>query len=391
VATLPIAAVTLFLASAIASVVLAHANDAPGRASIGLLVATGIFTVVGAIVVARRPGNVIGWLFIAIGLFWALGSLGVEYSIYGAVTEPGAVPAPWLGAWFGEWNWVVFWYSTLVITPLLFPNGRSLSPPWRLTLQVIVAIAGIIVVLAMFDRSLELEGTGRTISNPIGTAFGSDPDDEGSFTSYLLPAMFASGATGLTALVLRFRRSRGEEKLQMKWLTFGSCVALTSFVGGIVWDAASGNSAPDITFALGVAAIPLGAGIGILRYRLYDIDVIVNRALVYAALTAILAGSYLLLVFGLQRVLPLSGDSDIAVAASTLAVAGLFRPVRTRVQRFIDHRFYRARYDAAQTLSGLHARLRDEVSVDAVRGEALGIVATTVKPVHASIWLREAM
>lgn len=381
-------ALALFLGSAMGSLVLAAANDAAGRASVPLLVATGIFTLVGTVVVGRRPNNVIGWLFIAIGLLWSLGTFGVEYSVYGYVTRPGAVPAPWLGAWFAEWNWMVFWYATLVVTPILFPTGRTLGPRWGRSLKVVLAVMLSIVVLAIFDERLELEGTGRSVASPLGASFGSDPDDEGSLTSYLLPVMFISAAVGLAAVVARFRRSRGDERLQIKWLSFGSCVALASFVGGIIWDASTGNTAPEIVFALGVAAIPLGAGVGILRYRLYDIDVIINRTLVYAALTATLLLAYLIIVVGLSRILdPVTQDSDIAVAASTLVVAALFRPMRTKIQSFIDRRFYRSKYDAARALADFGTRLRDEVDAEAVRDNVLGVVAHTLQPAHQSLWL----
>jgi hypothetical protein len=176
----------------------------------------------------------------------------------------------------------------------------------------------------------------------------------------------------------------------MKWLTFGSCVAVASFIAAVVWDGITGYQAPSIVFAVGVAAVPIGAGVAILRYRLYDIDVFINRALVYGSLTAVLAACYLAIIFGLQSVLRLGGDSDVAVAASTLAVAGLFRPVRSGLQRFIDRRFYRSRYDAERTLTRFSARLRDQVDVDNVRSEALDVVAVTVQPARAWIWLKEA-
>lgn len=175
----------------------------------------------------------------------------------------------------------------------------------------------------------------------------------------------------------------------MKWLVFGSCIALTSFIGGIIWDAATGNNAPELTFAIGVAAVPLGAGVGILRYRLYDIDVVINRTLVYGALTAWLLVSYLVIVVALSRVLdPVTNDSDLAVAASTLAVAALFRPLRSRIQRFIDRRFYRSRYDAVRALSDFGARLRNEVDIDVARLDVLDVVTETVQPRHVSLWLR---
>lgn len=217
-------------------------------------------------------------------------------------------------------------------------------------------------------------------------------------TALLEPSM--GPANGLFVVVVvasvisllgRALQSHGDMREQFKWFGFAAAIL---FVFAFPINAAVTTWAPsrwhDLPFVIGLAGLPLATGVAILRYRLYEIDVIINRALVYATLTAILAGAYLLIVFGLQQVLPLGTDSDIAVAASTLAVAALFRPLRGQVQGFIDRRFYRSHYDAAETLARFGARLRDQVDVDHVRVDALDVVATTVQPSHASIWLVEA-
>ena len=200
-------------------------------------------------------------------------------------------------------------------------------------------------------------------------------------------------------MLVRFRRSRGEERLQLKWFVLTIVLVLTfvaaAGIAAEVAPAASGaNPVEEVCFylaLLGVAALPVASAAAILKYRLYDIDLVINRALVYGALTASLAGAYLGSVLLLQLALsPLTDESDLAVAGSTLAVAALFRPARGRIQALVDRRFYRRRYDAARTLESFGGRLRDEVDLDALGADLRAAVAETVQPAHISLWLRSS-
>lgn len=203
------------------------------------------------------------------------------------------------------------------------------------------------------------------------------------------------GFCAIVSLFIRMRRAAGPERQQVKWFVYAVAVfpvlLLAAMAADMILDAQvrRGDHLVDfLLIMLGAILIPVAMGISILKYRLYDIDLVVNRTLVYGTLTALLAAAYFALIVLLQRVLPLDGDSDIAVAASTLAVAGLFQPLRSRVQAFIDHRFYRRKYDAAATLQDFTGRLRDQVDLPSLSDDLLWVVGRTIQPAHASLWLR---
>jgi hypothetical protein len=202
-------------------------------------------------------------------------------------------------------------------------------------------------------------------------------------------ALFAGILLGAAALVARFRRARGDERQQLKWFaSAGALFALACLVALTPWFGSS-DTTGQLLILLAFAAIPIAAGVAILKYRLYDIDLVIRRTLVYGGLTALLAGAYLAGVLLLQLALsPLTERSDLAIAGSTLAVAALFRPARARVQAAVDRRFYRRRYDAERTLESFGARLRDEVDLEALGGELRAVVSETMQPVHISLWLR---
>jgi hypothetical protein len=322
----------------------------------------------GAFVAARHPANPIGWIFCGLG---AWGGVVETWQAF-AYRE---LPTAELGAWVTGWSWVVD-MSAYVVVFLLFPSGRLLSRRWRLVLWVLAAA----LVLGVPGQAL----------NP------DNPDNPLKVDSVVLEVMFGVGmlllmtsfVAAVVSIVLRYRAAVGVERQQLKQLVFAGSLALPIMALAVPL---FGYDSLAVRVALAVAflSLPVAAGIAILRYRLYDIDVVINRALVYGALTATLAGSYLGAVLLLQLALsPVTESSSLAIAASTLAVAALFRPVRKRIQSLVDRRFFRTRYDAALTLERFGAHLRDEVDLETLGDDLRAVVAETMQPAHVTLWLR---
>jgi hypothetical protein len=361
-----------------------------------LNVSLGAFAVVGALLLAKRPANPIGWIMAAIAFMLSVCLPGGYYATYVMVTrgQPDAL------AVFGAWIFNCFWFLLLALTfvylPLLFPDGRLLSRRWLPVAVVAGAMPLTVVVLrALMDTIPVNEAPGHRIDNPIGI--------EGLGSAESLPvygvmnALFFVGFSGVVAsVVMRFRRSRGVERQQMKWFTSAIVVLLGgSLVLGAVSEATGVRWLEDAGFVfsmVGLASLPATVGIAILRHRLYDIDLIINRALVYGPLTAMLAFVYLGGVVSLQYAFrALTGQEEqpqLAVVVSTLVIAALFNPLRRRIQSFIDRRFYRRKYDAAKTLEAFSAKLRDETDLDALSDDLVGVVKETMQPAHVSLWLR---
>ncbi|MBA2464422.1 MAG: hypothetical protein H0V42_05530, partial [Nocardioidaceae bacterium] len=331
-------------------------GGAVGEVAFGLVVMT--FPAVGILVVRRQPSNRIGWLLLGIGLVWGLTLLADNYATYGLVVNPGSLPGPAIVAALNEASWVpgLGLMGTFLI--LLYPDGHLPSPHWR-PVAWLSAITIVLLTIAvdLLPGRLE-ESPVPTMQNPIAWGAAEPVLNGLMFVLFpLFPLCIVACAVGL---VRRFRRSRGVERLQLKWLaTAGAVVALLYLLAitssmlddfrllpGLVTDSIVFlASASTMSFVL----LPCAIGIAVLRYGLYEIDVVINRALVYAGLTALLAGVYLGSVLLFQLVLePITQESDLAVAGSTLAVAGLFGPARRRIQRIVDRRFYRSRYDAVQ-------------------------------------------
>ncbi|HJR44050.1 MAG TPA: hypothetical protein VJ927_00435 [Actinomycetota bacterium] len=353
-----------------------------------------LFMLVGAWILFAHPTNRIGWLFSITGLLSTTGQLAHSYSVYELV-HSGSDPSPLIvtAAWYAEWYWMPWLFLFLSGAALLFPTGKPLSRRWGYVAWAIAFFAMLLTVLTALDPVLNVDSIDREaiplmeLSNPVGISPLGDPDDA-PLVLLFLPVLFLSAIASATSLVLRFKRSRGDERQQMKWFVYGAVVMIGGFIlfGGLD---GFGYDVPDALEGALQTALPVTAAIAILRYRLYDIDVLVNRTLVYTGLSAILAGAYLGTVVLLQSVLaPFTADSDVAVAGSTLGVAALFRPVRGWVQSFIDRRFYRHKYDAAETLEEFATSLRDEVDLDSLTRELVGVVTTTMQPAHASLWLR---
>jgi hypothetical protein len=335
--------VALFAVSMVATLALAVANGNNGglrepAGSLVLLLGFSAFKVVGALIVAHRPSNAIGWIFTAIGLLAATALPAGEYVTYAYWTRSGSLPAAILVAWamLGG-TWYLTMALALVFTPLLFPTGHLLSPRWRPVAWLAGAATAAFTVLATLQPNLA-RAPGRVIANPIGAAAVGNLE-ESRVGVVLLSLMGVLMLAGFGALVVRFRRSRGDERQQLKWITYA---------GGLLPLAVLAYLLPEVVgtvvFAVPLVFLPVAIGIAILRYRLYDIDRLINRTLVYGLLTAMLAGIYAGAVLVLGQVFGgVGGDPPSwVVAGATLTVAALFQPARRRIQAVVDRRFNRA-------------------------------------------------
>jgi hypothetical protein len=341
------------------------------------------FPTVGAIIASRRPGNAVGWIFCAIGLCGGASIFFAQYGIYTLVTNPGSLPAGVFATWIATWIWLPSVTLTITFLLLLFPHGRLLSPRWRPVAWLAAAgtIAGAaLLALAPWD----LLEPGVPARNPFGIEGLRDVGMAVPTPIFLIgiPTMLLS----VVSLVLRFRRSQDEERQQLKWFVYASVL----IVGALFVPLLVPGAASSVLQLLVMPSLPAAAGVAILKYRLYEIDTIINRTLVYGTLTATLVATYFGSVVLLQRAFhALTGqESQLAVVVSTLAIAALFQPFRRRIQGFIDRRFYRRKYDAARVLAAFNARLRDEVDLNALSSDLIKVVKDTMQPAHVSLWLR---
>jgi hypothetical protein len=341
---------------------------------------------VGTIIVSRRPENPIGWILCAIGLLWASNSFFGLYAIRTLVTYPGSLPAGEVAAWFATWE-VYPAFGLLAYLFFLFPNGRPLSYRWRPLLW----INGLVIVVSTIVWALTpgpiggLEG----VRNPLGIEeLGGGLEFTGELLFYVGDMIVL---VSVLSVFFRLRHASGTTRQQIKWLAYAAALLGIVVMVSLVGDLLFGGFGWWIFLAVIVAflGLPLSIGVAVLRYRLYDIDVIINRTLVYGSLTAMLVLIYFGSVVGLQYLLrSLTGqESQLAIVVSTLLIAALFNPLRQRVQNFIDHRFYRRKYDAAKTLEAFSAKLRDETDIDILNAELLSTVRETMQPEHVSLWL----
>jgi hypothetical protein len=350
-----------------------------------LLLAFAAFMVVGAVIVAHRPGNAVGWIFSAIGLLTATGILATEYAAYATRTRPGLSPGVVLAAWYTSWWWYPTLVLVLVFTPLVFPTGRLLSARWRPVAVVAAAVTAAVITLSALQPTLQNED--HPVDNPIGLAGVPDPE-EGVLGAVGFGLLVLCAAAAVISLVLRFRRARGVERQQLKWFTYAATLmilflVLTDYLlppSGVV----------EVLYGLVVALVPVAAGGAILRYRLYDIDLLINRTLVYGLLTAILGLVYAGVVLILGQVFGgvTEDPPSWTVAGATLTVAALFQPARRRIQAVVDRRFNRRKYDAAKTIQAFSTRLRDEIDLDTLSIELLAVVDQTMESTRVSLWLR---
>jgi hypothetical protein len=342
-----------------------------------------VYALVGAFVAARRPRNPVGWLIGAGALLWTLAVLSSGLYWHMAFGRPDPPAAAEFVAWFGTWSFLPAFTFLLCLVPLLFPTGAPPGPRWRAVVRAGIVAGG----LATLSNGLA-PGPLETADYPwVDNPLGIEGLGLGTLADVSFVVLAGAVLAALASLVVRFRRARGIERLQLRWVAAAGCLLVLGAVGGGAVSGWVGEGAGWLGILLGLLAVAVGVAIAMLRYRLYDIDVVINRTLVYGALTATLAGAYIGSVLLLQ--LMLSPGSDLAIAGSTLAVAALFGPARARIQSAVDRRFYRRRYDAVRTLESFSARLRDEIDLDALDGELRVVIAETLQPAHVSLWLRE--
>ena len=349
------------------------------------------FATVGSLIASRRPENPIGWIFCISTLLWALGDVLLEYTTYAFITVPGSLPAGALLGSFGGWVRGMGWFLMLTFLLLLFPDGHLPSPRWRSLAWLIaglLAAYSIALLLSPYPYS-NIDPRLAAVRNPLGILVANDLFDQLANFSLLL--LFPTILACIVAVVLRFRRARGVERQQLKWFAYGTTLSILMLIVIIILIFSNVNGGASGTlFYLAVICIPISAGIAMLRYRLYDIDVLINRTLVYGLLTATLLGTYLLLVFGGQYLLAsFFGPSNaVVLVVSTLLVAALFQPLRQRVQRLVDRRFYRSKYDATRVVARFSETLRQEMNLDQLSEQLVTVVQETVQPTHLSLWLR---
>jgi hypothetical protein len=339
---------------------------------------------VGAVLASRRPHHPVGWLLLAIGLSEQFSNLATDYVHYGVMVRPGALPgASYLTGFYNSGTIVMV--ACIGFVMLLTPTGSLPSPGWRWWARVVIA-ATVVLVMAAALTPHPLE--------PEDPAFQSPLSAPPALSDLLALAGFAGVATllvGLLAaagsLVVRFRRARGLERQQLRWLALAAALSALALLVAVA-SAVLGAPLGVVLVAAGVsvALLPLATGAAILRYRLYDLDRIISRTLAYGLLTVLLGLGYGAVVLGLSRLLP--QDSSLVVAAATLAVAAVFQPARRRIQQLVDRRFNRRRYDAAQTITAFSARLRDQVDLDTLSSELLAVVDQTMQPTRTALWLR---
>jgi hypothetical protein len=369
---------------------LATPDGVPGGGSawdaLSFVATVAAFSIVGGLIALRRPGNLIGWLLAVIGLLFAIVLACSTVAKWGL--ETGDLPKPvaeWISV--GTSVWVIALGLIGTQLPLRLPDGRLPSPRWRWFSRISIALIAVTLVGMATQRGL-VEGVPGS-ANPLGAAWA----EPLAAAIFLVTVCFV---IGIAALFSRYRHAGVLDRVQLRWVALGGGVFVAVYLVTLPLPGILGASEHSLTADLittfsqtAFAALPIAIGYAILRHRLYDIDVVVNRTLVYGALTATLAVTYLGSVLLLQLLLGgITGDSGLAVAGSTLAVAALFRPARAHIQAAVDRRFFRRKYDAQRTLEAFSSRLRDEVDLRALSSELGAVVRETLQPAHLSLWLR---
>jgi hypothetical protein len=387
--------VALSIGCALAGAVLHVVNDNVGTtdtpgdpiSAFGAL----IFSAIGALIVTRHLRHMLGWIFVSLGFSAVLGALLWEYGVLGLQTYPDSVPGAAEAIWISFWATIPIFALEPTLVLLVFPSGQLRGTAARIVgILSLCAMGGLITSLALTGFAPPESATVlEEHPSPFGTVDLPALLDPGLFIVLLVACAIAS----IVLLLRRLRRATGIERQQFKWVAYAMAMVVVTFILDFV---ARANSSPLIAItgpaiSLAFALLPVTIGIAILRYQLFDIDRVISRTLVYGALSAGLAAIYLVSVLVLQRLLdPLTSGSDIAVAGSTLLAAALARPLRNRVQRVVDRRFYRRHYDAASEISRFAARLREQTDLEALTQEIRGVVNDTMQPSHVSVWIPQS-
>jgi hypothetical protein len=406
VALISFALLFYFLAS------LTPATDTPPTLTALFRIMSLAFPTVGALVASRRPENPIGWIFCGTGLLYGVQAFASGYADYALLERTGSLPGGEFMGWISRWIGIPVLPLAGALLVLLFPNGKLLSRKWQPVVWVAACGSAMLALSAAlapgplsfqptFDNPLGLGGAigklGPSESSPLfdqpSLAKPADTNiNAGGVVEIIVRVGFffvlVSWLFSVAAMIMRMDQAKGAERQQLKWFVYTVALLVVGFLAALL-----GFGQHSVAWNMGIAAfnfLPIAAGIAILRYRLYDIDVVINRTLVYGVLTAALALVYvgsIVLLQGLFRAL--TGEtSQLAVVASTLAIAALFVPLRQRVQAFIDRRFYRRKYDVAKTLQAFNTRLRDDVDLDNVADDLVEVVKETMQPAHVTLWLR---
>jgi hypothetical protein len=347
------------------------------------MVAVG-YSTVGAIVASRLPESPIGWLFCAIGLTFGVSHFSAEYAAYALLAPSRSFPAGEAFAWLTSWVWV-FGLGFIVFLDLLFPNGRLPSARWRWFARFTVIALLPAAILGALSPGLILSSI---LQNPLGI------EELPNVSRAIEAFMYALVVVGASSMLARLRHAGRIERQQIKWFAYATAVAISGVIFkntvypavGVTWVWWVGL----VLTTVGVVSSPVAMGVAIFRYRLYQIDTLINRTLVYGSLTATLVALYFVGIVLLQSlfVVLIGEKSTLAVVASTLVIAALFTPFRRRIQSVVDRRFYRRKYDARKTLESFSTQLRNETDLGALSDELVGVVRETMQPTHVSLWLR---
>jgi hypothetical protein len=386
--TRAIASLVAAVSIAVIAFNLIHINDFGFFALIPISLSP--FSLVGALLILRVPRNAVGWLLSGSGVCFAIAFAGGEYATTALVFDPGSLPAGEVAAGLSAAG-IAPAIGLTVLLLLLFPAGRGLGGRWTWLERALIAFVVFITLVDLF-RDVPVPVAPQSSDSPVIANPFALPGPVGQAVTSLAQLVDKTSLPtvllGPVSLFIRFRRSSAAEREQIKWLAYSGTLALVLLaLTNVVSDELSNLLWPFALVVLGT--LPIAIAVAIFRYRLYDIDLLIRRTLVYGAVSAVLVAAYVGGVALFESLLaPFTAGNGIAVAISTLAVVALFQPVRRRIQAVVDHRFYRSRYDAAPTIDEFSVRLRDEVDLDALRGDLLAAVGDTMQPVHVSLWLR---